>query len=287
MAAMVATARLRVATRRPLPPLTVKTTRVLPLPTGMLGAVIRTSTRRSPTTRPAPRLTKLSLMTNGTTRTRTSGVLRLGARTEMSTVPPPTVPRPPMSRRRATVRALTVLRSRAPLTLTARLSATARATVARLPSTVPSHSNPRPPRLDTVRDLPSGLVPPRTPVLRRLDTTTTSGPSRLPVPTSTPDTESPTTPSPPSLTTTRSTPDGSRPMTTSGLRTTTDMTLATRTCTARPPPTGRTVPVTATARDPREIPPPLPVDLATGANPAPTGMLMAEIRTSRLTSLTR
>merc|ERR1719223_2684650 len=120
---------------------------------------------------------------------------------------PPTVPPPPISRRRDTVRALTVLNTRLPpaptanptvvTTLTAnppagaRTPVTARATVARL--TVPTDSNPRPPRLATVKDPPSGRVPPNLEPPRRLDTTTTSGPSRPPAPTSTPDGASLTT----------------------------------------------------------------------------------------------
>merc|ERR1711981_548914 len=56
---------------------------------GTLGAVTRTSPLTSLTTRPGPSPTMLSPMTNGTTRTTTSGAPRLGAKTETSSVPLP------------------------------------------------------------------------------------------------------------------------------------------------------------------------------------------------------
>merc|ERR1719188_371226 len=258
-----------------LPPLPkVPATGANPPPTGTPGDAIRTTRRMSPTIRCRPRPTPLSLTMSGTTRTTTSGELRLGVRTETSMALPPTA-RPHL------------LRTGVVLAELARPDTAARSARAMAAS---AHTVVLEPLV--VLATRTGRVPPTPTRPLAVPTITTSGPSRLTAPITTQDGANPTTLSQPSLTTTRATPEPSRPMMTSGLRTTTDTMPVMPPPAVPPPPGGARRPTPSSAafmatvatpsvstRAPYTMPLPAPTPPRPVASPVPTGMPGAETKT--------
>merc|ERR1712060_665554 len=289
-----------------LPPTTpVAASRTDPTLTSMPGPEIRTSPTELSTPRLVPSPTMLSPMMNGRTRMMTSGELRLGDPTRMSTVPPLTARLPPLASLALPTRLVTS--TALVLTVTppaARAAGADMATVA-LPLTVLRV-------LATTVATPTTVsrrVPPSGTVLPRVATTTMPGRREPTALTPTPDGASLTIPLLPSLTPTSLTTAQSLLMTTSGLRTRTNGLPPTTGIRMPPPPTRRRISVPPLAPRPKAeragdgpetVPPsrvlrmratvlPLPPSTAatwTGPRVALTPMPTAEIRITPSTSTT-
>ena len=174
-------------------------------------------------------------MTNGTTKTTTSGAPRLGARTETSMVPLPRTGTPP------TVTGIKLLKllQRKPITAMAITVTVMAVTAAVMEVTVKATATTMADTLQSLKAmLPRVLIKRKTHLANGLHSnpgmTTMSGPNRPTALMPTPDGASLTTPSPLSLTMTSNTLARSGPTTTSGPRITTATTLRMPPATRRP-----------------------------------------------------